>query len=601
LAAAGAAAADVQVTAELNPTKFAEDQAARLTVTVTGVRSASPEMPVVKGLRFRYLGQNQQTSWVNGDVSTSIGFNFTVQAEKPGEYTIGSIKVTAKNKIYTTRPVTCTVHPVKNSSGQAAGSAQNRTPAAGLRSDEAKDVGLMRIIPETERIYSGQLVPFTLKAYFQSGRQVTLKSTPRFSGEHFLLHSLDEEPRQRQERFNGELYTALTWQGTLSAVKEGTVPLIGEMDAEIMVRAQSRRRSDPFGSSLLNDPFFGDIFGRYSRREVKITSPEKSITVLDLPAENRPDDFNGAIGTFSLAVAASPLAGKVGDPITLKMKLTGSGNFDMVRAPELSESEGWKVYPASDNFTEQGGGKGEKTFEQAVVPTQGGLTAVPQLEFSYFDPIAADYVTLTSDPIPLALETVEESVASAPVTENVQTEEQKVEAGDSEDSAQQAVRRNRLAPLRTELGALVPTIRPLYQKIWFQLLMALALLCLLAALLLYLRRRKLENDPSILRRKQVKNQLTEHYQAMETAITVRNQESFRHHCRGAIQQRTGEAWGLAPEAITLADLAQRLAEDAPLRGIFSRLEQSGYAGEHLAQADLEEILQTTRNELDKLV
>ncbi|MCI5223713.1 MAG: hypothetical protein D3924_13850, partial [Candidatus Electrothrix sp. AR4] len=366
-------------------------------------------------------------------------------------------------------------------------------------------------------------------------------------------------------------------------------------------RAKSRRRSNSFGSSLFSDPIFGDIFGQYSSREIKIRSPENLITVLDLPAENRPDDFSGAIGSFSISVSASPLAGKIGDPITLKMKVTGSGNFDMVQAPELSESEGWKTYPASDNFIEQGRGKGEKNFEQAVVPVTGGVTAVPQLRFSYFDSTEEEYVTLMSEPIPLTLEGAEESVAPVPTQKNIPTEEQDGKGGDTENLGQMGVRQNRLAPLRTELGVLVPAIRPLYQKLWFQLLMALGLFCLLTALLLYLRRRKLEKDPSILRRKQVKDLLVEHYQAMNKAIADQDQEGFRHHCRGAIQQRIGEAWGLAPEAITLADLERRLPENAPLRVIFSRLEQSGYAGEHLAQADLEEILQTTRNELDKLV
>ena len=59
-------------------------------------------------------------------------------------------------------------------------------------------------------------------------------------------------------------------------------------------------------------------------------------------------------------------------------------------------------------------------------------------------------------------------------------------------------------------------------------------------------------------------------------------------------------WGLAPEAVTLADLEQRLPAEAPLRAVFSRLEQSGYAGERLRQADLEEIMTITEKELDKL-
>ena len=399
------------------------------------------------------------------------------------------------------------------------------------------------------------------------------------------------------------MYTSLTWQGTLSAVKEGDIPLTVEMDAEVLVRSRSRLRGNPFGSSLLDDPFFSDILSNYTRRDIKITSPEKKISVLDLPTENRPADFSGAIGTFSLAVAASPLDGKVGDPITLKMQLNGSGNFSLVKAPILTENKGWKVYPASGTVKELGSGKGEKTFEQALIPTEQGLTAVPPVRFSYFDPKAEEYVTLTSDPVSLNLQAADEQTVSQAGTRAATPAAQTGGQGGKQDvspknPASQPARH--LAPLKPELGELAPTIQPLYQKLWFQLLMAGALLCLLTALVLYFRQRRLARDPSILRRKEVAGRLAEHYEGMRKALAVQDQEVFHLHCRAAIQERTGEVWGLAPEAVTLADLEQRLPDESLLRTVFTRLEQSGYAGEQLAQADLEEILQTTRNELDKL-
>ncbi|MCW5210680.1 BatD family protein, partial [Desulfobulbus sp. N3] len=354
LVATATAAGDIQVTAELEPARFAEDQAARFVLTVTGARSAEPDMPTAEGLHFVYQGPSSQVSWVNGTVSASISYIFLVQAEKTGTHTIGPVNVTVKGKAYSSEPVQCTVLPVQNTRSQARGNPSGAGGVAGISPDagEGKDFGFMRIMLETERMYSGQVVPFTLKAYFRSGKRVTLKSAPRLSGEDFLLQSLDEEPRQQQERLNGTVYTSLTWQGTLSAVKEGEVPLTVEMDAEVLVRSRGRLRGNPFGSSLLDDPFFSDILSNYSRRDIKITSQEKKISVLDLPTEKRPDDFSGAIGTFSLAVAASPLNDKVGDPITLKMQLNGSGNFSLVKAPILTENKGWKVYPASGTVKE---------------------------------------------------------------------------------------------------------------------------------------------------------------------------------------------------------------------------------------------------------
>ena len=608
IAAVAAAAANIQVTAELEPARFAEDQAARFVLTVTGARSAEPEMPSAEGLHFVYQGPSSQVSWVNGQISSSISYIFLVQAEKTGTHTIGPVNVTVKGKAYRSEPVQCTVLPVRNTRSQARGnpSGAGGTPGVSPDGDEGKDFGFMRILLETERMYSGQMVPFTLKAYFRSGKRVTLKSSPRLSGEDFLLQSLDEEPRQQQEQLNGTVYTSLTWQGTLSAVKEGEVPLTVEMDAEVLVRSRNRRRGNPFGSSLLSDPFFSDILGNYTRRDIKISSPEKKISVLDLPTEHRPADFSGAIGSFSLAVVASPLDGKVGDPITLKMQLNGSGNFSLVQAPSLTEDKGWKVYPASGTVQDLGGDKGEKTFEQALIPLEQGLTAVPPVRFAYFDPKAEEYMTLTSDPISLSLQVADDqrispagTRAATPTTATAQTDPQggRKDVSLPNPALPPALH---LAPLHPEMGRLVPALRPLYQKLWFQLFMAAGLLCLFAALVFHLRQRKLARDPSILRRKEVQVRLAEHYEGMRKALAAQDQEVFHQHCRAAIQERTGEVWGLAPETVTLADLEQRLPDESPLRIVFTRLEQSGYAGGQLAQADVEEILQTTRNELDTL-
>ncbi len=591
IAAVAVAAADIQVTAKLEPARFAEDQAARFIITVIGAGSAQPETPVADGLRFGYPSQSNQSSIqiINGRISSNdiISFVFTVQAEKTGTHTIGPVNVTIDEKVYTTQPVTCNVLPVGKNTASL-----------------GKKIGFLRIMPETERMYSGQVVPFAVRFYVQPGMEEAIQklSSLKFVGDNFLQYSLDKRAKQRQEHFNGEIFTTLTWQGTLSAVKEGRFPLTMEMNVEVLVPSKKRHRRNPFGSSLFEGLFLSDILGNYTRRDIKISSPEKKISVLDLPTEKRPDDFSGAIGTFSLAVAASPLDGKVGDPITLKMQLNGSGNFALVQAPSLMEDKGWKVYPASGTVQDLGGGKGEKSFEQALIPTEQGLTVIPPVRFSYFDPKAEEYVTLTSDPVSLSLQPADEQTISptgtpaTPVPQTVQQGGEK-DASPSNPASQPA---RHLAPLKPELGELAPTIQTLYEKLWFQLLIAAGVLCLLAALVLHLRQRRLARDPSILRRKEVQGRLAEHYEGMRKALAVEDQEAFHQHCRAAIQERTGEVWGLAPETVTLADLEQRLPDESSLRSVFVRLEQSGYAGEQLAPADLEEILQTTRNELDTL-
>lgn len=590
--------ADVAVKAELRPVEFALDQSSLLTITVSGARSAKPEIPAGDGLRFVYRGQQSQTQWINGKTSSSISFSFMVQAKKEGVHTIKPVKVIVDNKTYTSQALSCTVLPPHSPGAPSMGKQNTQPhkpggPSARLRSGEADKIGYMRIYPEKDTIYPGELVPFTIKAYFRQGLRVTLKSAPRFIGENFMLQSIDDKPQQQEELVNNKSYIVLTWQGALSAVKKGTFPLEVEMDVELLVRTQARRQNNPFGSPFFNDPFFDDFFAHYSRREVKVASPKKSITIMDLPAANRPDDFQGAIGTFSLAVAATPLDGKVGDPITLKMMISGTGNFDTVQTPQLTDNKGWKTYPATESFEQHKPGSGKKTFEQAIVPTSAGLTIIPPVRFSYFDPDIGEYVSLTSDPIPIRLKK-----PAGGTTSGGRQQVSDRQPATPEPSAESDTMH--LAPLHTDPGRMVQAITPLYKKSWFMLMIAAACLCLTAAMLLHVRRKRLQADPSILLHKQVSRQLNNHFQEMDRAIGSRDQDSFCNHCRAAIQERLGEIWGLEPRAITLADLQQRLVSNARLLDIFSRIEHGAYSGNRLDQADMKKMMRITQEELNRL-
>ncbi|XOF33640.1 MAG: BatD family protein [Candidatus Electrothrix sp. YB6] len=116
--AAPAMAVEIQVSVELNPTSFTVGATAELTVTVNGTSSATLEIPEVDGLDFQQNGLYQQTTVTGGKVIASVTYNLMVQADKPGDYTIGPVRVKADGKVYTTKSVKCTVLAARNSASQ---------------------------------------------------------------------------------------------------------------------------------------------------------------------------------------------------------------------------------------------------------------------------------------------------------------------------------------------------------------------------------------------------------------------------------------------------------------------------------------------------
>ena len=104
------------------------------------------------------------------------------------------------------------------------------------------------------------------------------------------------------------------------------------------------------------------------QKPIVSVSPEVVFTVLPLPTTDQPENFTGAIGDFDWKVEATPVDVEIGEPITLTMEISGTGNFDRVEAPVFPENPDWKTYSPSAKFLEQGNSyTGTKIFEQAIV------------------------------------------------------------------------------------------------------------------------------------------------------------------------------------------------------------------------------------------
>lgn len=589
--------ADIQVNAELNLAEFPLDQAAFLTVTVHGAGSATVAPPSGDDLEFIHRGESSKSQWINGKSTSSVSFMYLVAGKKTGTHTIEPITITVDNTTYTTQSISCTVLPAKSAAKPSTSTAAKQSSAgngttARLRSGKSEQVGFMRIMPGKKSIYCGELIPFTITAYFRPGMRVDIRSNPKFTGKNFLIHSIDSKPRQYEERVNNEIYITLTWKGTLSAVREGQFPLEVEMDATLLVRARQNRLANGQGSPFFTDPFFDDFFARYTRRNVTIVSPEKTITVKNLPADKRPETFNGAIGTFSLAVTASPLHTKTGNPVTLKMNISGNGNFDTVGMPEITDTTGWKTYPATDSFVEKTPLSGTKTFERALIPTDPGIKAIPPIEFSYFDPDAEEYVTLNSDPIALDISIPQQEVDQAEHSEPVQQMPQEDQQLTSPDVTQK-----HLAPLHNDPGLMVPVIVPLFRKPWFLAMTGGAVLALLAALLFKVRKNWRQNNPEILRKRQLHRELLYHFKEIDTAIDHKDQDSFIKNCRQAIQKHLAIGGNIQPQAMTSADILQILPAGHPLVQVFTTIEQTEYSGGRLQPDTMRDMSTTIKNQL----
>lgn len=579
--------AEVEVEASLSHLSFPQDKAARLTITITGrSRNTDIDLPQIDGIRMHNRGQSSQISVVNGAMSSSISHNYLVQAEKPGLYSIPSIEVSVGGKSYSTKPISFEVSPA----------GQQLRGYSGKTDQPEAEIAFIRT-SSTGNHYPGEIVPFTIKAYFTQEYRADINSLPALRGDGVVMSQLQDKPKQTEELVNSRKYHVLTWETSLSGIKVGEHPMSFSLDATLLIPQKRRSRSPFGGSSLFDDSFFSDsFFGSHQRKPIVSVSPEVVFNVLPLPTESQPDNFTGAIGDFDLEVAVTPVDVEIGEPMTLTMKISGTGNFDRVEAPIFPESPNWKTYSPTSNFSEQGKHyAGTKAFEQAVVVRSEAVSELPSLSFSYFNPEEKRYITQTSKAVAINVKNPVSQTIAQPVLPVRQASQQPVKETTTTPSIEG------LAPIHLETGNFHARIIPLFKSSW---LIAVCTLCILLLLLLFvlkMRQQNIERHPEIQLKKQKKLLLENDLKKIEQAQVTGDRPSFLSLCRTAIKNQLGLLWNIEPAALSLADIKSRLEADSQLIEIFSVAEEAAYGGASLTSQKMQEYYTTLKTELEELL
>ncbi|MGV3531803.1 MAG: BatD family protein, partial [Chthoniobacteraceae bacterium] len=390
----------------------------QLQIQVEGSSRPIPKPPnfQVDGLLIRFTGHERRIE-MSGftSVKTNVSYNYQVVAERAGEFKIPAVTFVQDNQDVTTNAVT--LRAQGSGRAQLGSGARRRDPNAQADPAPLGRVGWAEIIIPKETAYLGETLPVELRLFVDSTVRWAPESMPELEGEGFTKTKMPEPSQERVIR-DGRQYDVLIFRTAITPSRAGKVK-IGPSEIiynASIPRAQPTRRR---GSSL--DDFFQDFFndptGRMSRTEQrKAVAEPVELEVLPLPTEGRPASFTGAVGNFAMAVEGTPKTVKLGDPVTMTIRLVGRGNFDRVNAPALSDPRGWRTYPPTSSFSpdDEVSYRGTKTFQMAVIPEER-QTTMPQFEFTYFDPEARKYVALKSEPVPLNVEGTVRSAAPAQV------------------------------------------------------------------------------------------------------------------------------------------------------------------------------------------
>ena len=578
-AMAAASAAAVSVDATIEPSQIALGESAQLTIMTSGNGALALPLPVVSGLEFRVIGQSRRIEIVNGATISSTSTIIRVTPEEAGVFTIPG--PTPKSPPLVLR--------VTQGTGGAPSISPNSPTFPGLKSlipggSEANGIRLtpdgsafVRFEVPKHEIYVGESVPAVIQVGMRDGFASSINSLPKLNSADFTLNNLSMQPERTAKSIDGKPFTLYTWHSLLAAIKPGTYALT--FGAPLTVRIRTQPRGDSMLDDLLGDPFMQNFFGATVSKNITATSPETAIKVLPLPTDGRPAEFSGAVGSFKISTDLSSATNTAGDPLTLRMHVNGSGNFDRVESNMLAGDGQWKTYQPKAAFSQADstGYRGEKTFEQPLVALQPGVQTIPPLAFSFFDPGSRRYETVRSAPLRV---TVSPSAADSAASPPLVFANAAAPPGDAmhgllrPDHAEAAARADSLIPwyLRPRYLGVASTFALLFGGGWVAL------------------HRRERNARDLQRqRERLRREAGEAcLKRMASASAARDTALFFSSARSALQQYLSAAWQIEPEHVTSAELNARLGPDADdIRQLFVLADEANYSGDAPQAADFD--------------
>lgn len=464
-----APAAAASFTASLDRDTIAMGETATMSLAMEGGQAKNLPTPQVMGLRIVPSGNSQNVSIVNGQMTSTVTVTYSVTPQRTGEFTIPALTADVNGQRLATAPIKLTVQKADAPSATAVNS--------------GSEIAFLKLTLPHEKIYSGQTVIGRVELYLRDDVQnfgnFQFSATP---AEGFSVGKMVEGQRTRAQAGN-RVYTVIQLLLPLTAVKSGALTL-GPFTAGAVVVLPSQNQG--------GDQIFRQFFNQGEQRQVSLTTEQLTVQALPLPAENVPADFNGAIGNFSLNVTAGPTNLTVGDPITVRVQISGRGALNSVTLPVQDAWRDFKTFPPTSAVTntDQFGFQGIKTFEQIVSPLNSDVRELPPFTFSFFNPDDGAYHTLTQPATPLLVH----SAGATPLP---------TIAGNKNANAENSASPQDILPITENLGTLVTAGTPLIASPKFLAVQSLPVIAFLAAFIWRKRADRLANNPRLRRQRAV--------------------------------------------------------------------------------------------------
>ncbi len=325
-----------------------------------------------------YTSKQSSYQFVNGHTSSSssITYTYTLYAEKAGTYTLSA----AHARINGRQVASHAVRIVVSGSGRRGNGAprmhdEDVSPSNASGRITGNDL-FVRVTANKKRVHEQEPILLTYKVYTLVDLTSLDGKMPDLTGFHTQEVPLPQQKSYHIERLNGRNYRCVTWsQYVMFPQMTGKLSIPSITFKGIVV--QQNRSVDPF------EAFFNGGSG-YVEVKRNIVAPGLDIVVDPLP--NKPADFSGGVGRFTISAQLNHTTVKEGNPLTLRVVVGGIGNLKLVKQPVVEFPKNFEKYdPKVTDKTKltTNGIEGNMIFDYLVVPRNRGQYTIPSVSLVF--------------------------------------------------------------------------------------------------------------------------------------------------------------------------------------------------------------------------
>lgn len=387
------------------PKSIPENQNFNLSFTLENAQGNNLQLPPINDFTITG-GPSTSTSMqiMNGSMTQSQTYTYTLRPKKQGTFKIGKASISVNGATLYSNELTVTVTAPSSKPqrqqrqydpfdpfGQMEQNDEPQTSSSDIEKQIKGDV-FVKCVLNKSSVYKGEMLTATFKLYFrQNIAGYNLSKSPQMDGFWSKEVTLDPNRRQTVENINGkQFYTVDILKYNLFPQRTGTLQ-VSPAELSVTVQVTTSRSNDPFGG------FFS--FGQTQNIPLTIKTNPVTVTVKELPANDKPKGFAGAVGKFNYSTFLSGKEAKTDNPVTYTIKISGTGNLSLIDAPTIQLPDGFEVYDpkAKENIANTAAGvSGSKQYDYLIIPRQPGEFKISGQPFSYFDPETGRYTTINT-------------------------------------------------------------------------------------------------------------------------------------------------------------------------------------------------------------